>query len=165
LAKPGESAPDAKKLLRDLKALGSGAAEPPHAPSVLGPLPVPEAPAAGFRPGVRESLHADLREMEELAAAEKAARQRVLSDLEDRAQNHWHHLHLGLHQVQECIRAAQGRPDRTDDGAEDARTAEVTKLLGREPTPAERLLIGRLRETKTAEETATILRGVDATKP
>jgi len=169
---PGDASPNADSLLRDLKAVASNEPAPPTlspgvpAVSVLEPLPLPEADPLGIRPNVKETLGADLPKMQEVVTAEKAARARLLGQLNTNAQVSFHHFQVHL-----AMMASRGHSGHRLDGGMAARVSspeedrrnetEVAKRLEREITAPERLLINHLNGKKTAEELATMLRQLD----
>jgi hypothetical protein len=152
---PGGKAPaDADGLLRDMKALRSGgdASKLPMGDSVLGL--VPEPPALSFRPGVKEAYGADLPALE---SAEKEARLAVLVRMEESAEVHFAHVHVHLYHLTHGLHYVPGGTDRDRDEREKT-AAEVEKVLGRNLTPAERVLVRHLQGKKSVEELAAILR-------
>jgi hypothetical protein len=144
---------DGPGLLRDLKRAASTSPREAPAASALGPL-IPEGPAMSFRPGVRESLKADLPLMNELTAAEKAARKTALEEIERQARRRAAHVTLLTG------RWAMPQPNRPADepvAVGEPEIDEVVKLLGRRVSEAERVLIRHLRASKDAAETAELL--------
>jgi hypothetical protein len=171
LARSLEKTRDAKTLLRDLKGLAAKRpAAPPPPPSqtdsVLDLLLLPEAPTIGFRPAVREALGADL---PALAAADKAARAEAVREVEGYARLDWNHASVHLARLAPYQRqpssatpaqASVQPPTKT----RDALTAEVSKLLARDLSPAEGVLARHLGQTREPVEVAKLLRKADAKK-
>jgi hypothetical protein len=156
----------ADTLLRDLKALGdrAGGSRPAAAKlsesridSVLGPLPVPESPTIGFRPGVKEAIGADMPAMERLAASEKQVRQAVLHNIEQAAHSRESRFCLNHYNLSLTLRSLSHltRKDRRED---EARLAGVQQQLGRALTPGERLMARHLLARKSVGQTVAILR-------
>jgi hypothetical protein len=153
--------PTAQTLLRDLKALNaqapSAALSESRIASVLGPLPVPEAPAAGFRPGVKEALDADLPTLKRLAATEKEVRLQVVGNIEKAARARADHFHLHQYHLAHTLRALPRSREEKKNRTPAPSFAVLEAGLGR-LTPGERLLVQHLSAKKTPEQTLAILR-------
>lgn len=144
-----------REVLRDMKKIDAADVGNRPADAPLG-LPVPEAAPLRFRPDVREALDADLPLMDELARTEKAARAKATALIENEASYQAARARLLMARWPSKGAQAEKAPAPAPKGAE-PEVEEVMKLLGREVSAAERVLIRHLRESKSAKETAEML--------
>jgi hypothetical protein len=154
--------------LRDLKAVavdaignvGRGGQGPVASPV----LPLPEPPAGGARPGVKESLRADLPPLNDEAATAAARMQsRVHEGLRQFGDSHGEPLSEALHTVLEYARMARQQEKEKE------RQKQIQPIVGqvnRPLTAAESILARVLREQgKTPAEAAAILAGLPPAAP
>lgn len=156
--------PDSRVLLRDLTRTLAAAETFGPDPGVV--LLVPEAPATGIRPGVKEDPLADLPPLTEVSAVEKRCQDGLSSRIASHLQTHQARGNANLGRVQGFVEAARER--EKDPAFEDERRKErealaaVEAKLGRPLDPAERLLAQAvLRQGKTPDEVAKIVKDVE----
>jgi hypothetical protein len=164
LAVARELLPSAEELekggpeLRDLKAVLPEPRVPPKGPPSPSDLPKPEGPQAGTRPGVKESLRADLPRLKaEVEATEEQTVARVRKDLETQRAGHEASLAQGLSRI--LVFSRQGREQQRKKEKQEQDQAEaVAKQLGRPLTGPERTLVGAMvGQGKSPAEIAKIL--------
>jgi hypothetical protein len=162
LLPPAPELASAGPKLRDLKAVavrttpGAGAGlQGPPAPAAV---PLPEAPAGGVRPGVKESLHADLPVLKkEMASAGTRVRARAGEVLRQHTSAHAAHLGPSLDTVLRYARKDREQ-ERKRMRQQEEQSEVVARLLGRKPIDSERILIRVMgRQGKTPAEMAAIL--------
>jgi hypothetical protein len=167
LLPPGRLRLTDEAVLRDLKAvvLGEGTADlgaawsgPPGGGAAPGVNP--EGPAGSYRPSPGESSKAGLPPLDE--PAEPADRQ--FSREEQGLRLRLDFLHACIHEARRRAEEKETRSDERDrpTGQPVDAGPEVARLLGRELTVAERILVRQMeRQGKKTEEMAGILRALD----
>jgi hypothetical protein len=187
LLPPGHSAAEDRLRLRDLKVVprsegsaGPRAARLAAAPDDVGAGPVGPRPltpvpdAGGVRPATAERPRAGLPPLDDdLAAPERHAQKDLTEETEREIDRQWHALHPLLHRLHEYGQLAHGLSRRQpspqgEKQADEPPTAMVARLLRRELTPAERVLVSAMhRQGKKPDEVAAILRALEtpAAKP
>jgi len=160
----GDQLPDAQAILRDMERLGASPGVPAGPTGPHNPLPVPEGPAISVHPAVKESLGKDLPALpkdlpvlDQLPAAELRARKWVLGEFHGSA--NWPEHRLIVHFAYTNNGNAPSLPAPPDWKKEDEGTeAAVETRLGRPLEPAERILIRHLRDKKTPEQLAAVVK-------
>jgi hypothetical protein len=151
LANAGGEVRDLKAVLLEAKVL------PPAAPRPVDP-PVPEGPRTGTRPGVNESLRADLPGLNaDMEATAKQTRARVRKDIDTHRLGLAAPLARGLSKVLDY--SQQGREKKREKEKQTQAQAEaVAKQLGRPLTGPERTLVGVMAEQgKSPKQMADVL--------
>ena len=127
------------------------------------PLLVPEGPAEGVRPPIKESLQSDLPPLEEdVSATVKRARVRVSKSVGEQIEYdsliaaHWLRM---LHQFTGEVRESARQEERQK---EEGTERDVARLLGRGLTASERILVGAMSaKGKKPADMATVLSNLD----
>ena len=163
-----EGHPQVAKKLRDMKSVKGLEEHPPNKMGGEGmnrslPLLVPEGPAEGVRPPIKESLQSDLPPLEEdVSATVKRARVRLSKSVGEQIEYdsliaaHWLRM---LHQFTGEVRESARQEERQkEEGTERA----VARLLGRGLTASERILVGAMSaKGKKPADMATVLSNLD----
>jgi hypothetical protein len=174
LLPPGAPDEDALTMLRDLKTvlLGEGDAgvRPPgggmHGPPAPEQPLLPEGSPEGVRPSLRESAQAGLLEPEEESSSAQRSYRPMDQEIRRHAAQHRHELHFHLDLLHRYSQQARGEGQEKDDRQRESPEAAVAKLLTRELTPSERILVRQMHQHgKRPEEMAKILRQLKPAAP
>jgi hypothetical protein len=178
LLPPRATGEDNPTLLRDLKALvmGEGKAAPQAAGKAAGEMsgsriptdiPIPDPGPGGVRPAVKGSARAGLPPLDKAKASSKKPFRELKEVIREQIEIQRQGMEVHLHILQDYSRKARELSrdkDKTTSQAQPAPT--VKKLLGRDLTPAERVLMTQMhRRGKTPAQMAAILRRLKPTAP
>jgi hypothetical protein len=136
--------------LRDLKVsiLGeanAGEAAAKSGRTAHGPGPIPEGPAEGLRPKVKEATKADLPPLkEEMAAADKQFRARLKEDLGKQKEMRQHYLQENAHLLHALTHRSKEDDEWRKKMESEEAPATVARLVGRDLTATERLLVPKM---------------------
>jgi hypothetical protein len=158
---------DALTVLRDLKTVilgeGNAGVRPPgggmHGPPAPEmPLP-PEGNPEGVRLPPRESVRAGLPEAEEETSSTKRSYRTMNQEIREHVALYRHELHLHLHTLHRYSQQAHDVGQEQDEKNQESPEAAAAKLLARELTASERILVRQMHQHgKRPEEMANILR-------
>jgi hypothetical protein len=163
-------AADTAPQLRDLKSIAGGDKKEgarilgeldagKHGPAAPDHLLTPEADPGGFRPRPKEPAGSGLPPLGGKKATEKPLRS-LKGEISERIKDNSRLLHEHLHVIHDYGQAARDLPkEKNDEKQEEQPDEAVAKCLGRDLTPAERILVGQMhRRGKKPAEMAGILR-------
>src|SRR5262249_8260099 len=127
---------------------------------------LPEGNPEGVRPPPRESASAGLPEPEEEVVSTQRSYRTMNQEIRQHAALHQHELHLHLHTLHRYSQQAHDVGQEQDETKQESPEAAVAKLLARELTASERILVRQMHQHgKRPEEMAKILRQLQPAVP